>query len=748
MLKYTLIILCIVVSQTQIAFGQNLVNNPDFETYSSCPMGQQLLNNATGWSKPPVGITIGDYYNACNTSSYAFACDSVGVPNNFGGYTPAHSGNAYVGFLAYYGSVREYVEGSLSTPLVAGKDYEVSFFVRLPPHAKYAVDKIGLYLSNAVISQTFNNALTAYTPQVESSTMLSDINNWTLVTGKITAVGGEQYITIGNFHDNTTTNYITTGNAAGGCSLVNNAAYYYIDDVSVVPALTAYGDTVICTGDSTLIGALGGSSYSWTVSGNATVISTDSAFYVSPTQTTTYIVNGTDSVVVQVLAPPTVALGNDTGLCKGGSIVLDAGNSGATYLWSNGSTKETLTIKDTMFVSGGYFSVQVFQGSCTDEDTIMVAFYTQPKVSMSDSVFCQNTIVTLDATYAGATSYLWNTGDTSPTIDISTQNQYSVIISNNGCLGYDTVNTYMIPVAKIDLGEDTILCEGDSLLLDIGNMGTNYTWSEGSTGTSIEVTSAGQYSVIVQNSYCYSYDTINVTYQTYPVVGLGNDAHICIGNSKTLSTAYNGALYIWSTGEITQSIDVDETGDYWLIVDMNHCTDTDTVSVRVDPLPEFDLGEEQSICPDQEIDITVDAVAQAYYWNTGINNKTIAITEPGNYYVTIVDSNSCSYSDSLTINDECPTVLYVPSSFTPNGDGKNDVFNPNGNNVYTFYMEIYDRWGKMIFYSNDLAKGWDGNINGHPAIEDIYNWKINYKGERENNLSMQKQLMGIVVLFR
>lgn len=884
--SHTIFIILII---SNISIAQNLVNNPDFETYSSCPVGQQLLSNATGWSKPPVGITIGDYYNACNTSFASFACDSIGVPYNFGGFTPAHSGNAYVGFLAYYGSVREYISGGLSSPLVAGKEYELSFYVRIAPHAKYAVDKIGMYLSNGVISQTFNYALTAYTPQLESSTMLTDYNNWTLIKGTYIAVGGEQYITIGNFHDNSGTNYITTGTAAGGCSLANNGGYYYIDDVSVIPVelLKAFGDTIICQGDSALIGATGAAMYSWTISGSSTVFSTDSQFYVSPSQTTSYVVNGSDTVIVQVVSSQAVDLGNDTsfcsgqnlvldagisgatylwstgektqsitvsatgtysvsvssgncvnsdqiditelpnpivnlgsdqaicqgqiftldagntgasylwstgdvtqtisvsiggsyyvdvsqngctgsdtitlivnpapvvnlgadtGLCKGGSIVLDAGNSGANYLWANnGSTSQTITVKDTMLVSGGYFSVKVNQGSCVDEDTIKVVFYDKPVVSMNDTAYCENELLILDATYTGATSYLWNTGATDSAISIITQGQYTVSINNNGCIGYDTVNTFMIPVAKINLGTDTIICEGNTLTLDVGNSGTTYNWSTGETSISIILSSAGTYWIKVYNSYCSSSDTIQVNYQAYPVAGLGNDQHFCIGNTVTLSTDYTGAMYNWSTGEKTQSISVDSTGDYWLIVDMNHCRDTDTVHVRRDPLPAFDLGQEQSICPEEEIEITTNVIAQAYYWNTGEHSASIIVSEAGLYTVTVIDSNSCMYTDSVIFNDHCPTVLYVPSTFTPNGDQKNDIFTAKGTNVYSFSMSIFDRWGKEIFITNNLEKGWDGTINGKEAPEEVYSWKIFYSGEREDNLEVEQEKMGIIALIR
>jgi gliding motility-associated-like protein len=551
------------------------------------------------------------------------------------------------------------------------------------------------------------------------------------------------YITdIGN--SNASGNYwvnVTNGSCSGSDTI-------YVQFISN-PTLNLGNDQSICQGQSLILDAgNSGATYLWSTSATSQSISVNSSgtYYVNVSQSGC---SASDTVTITVNPSPAVDLGQDTGLCRQGSIVLDAGNPGATYLWSTGSSNQSLTIKDTMYIPAGYFSVQVSVGSCTDEDTIYVAFYEMPIVNMSDTAFCQNTILTLNANYSAATSYKWNTGDTTAVIDVSNQGQYSVIIDNNGCQGYDTVNTYMIPITPIDLGEDTILCENNTLNLDLGNAGTNYNWSTAETTSSIMVSNAGEYSVIVQNSYCYSYDTINVTYQTYPVVALNSDFSLCDGESASIGTSYSGALYNWSSGENTQQKTVSSSGIYWLIVDMNHCRDTDSVSVTVKPLPVFDLGKNRSICPNEEIIISPEVEANLFIWlPSQINSSSATITEPGTYSVTAIDSNACSYTDSITFDDYCPSVVYLPSAFSPNGDGKNDVFMAKGNNVYVFSMSIFDRWGNKIFSSYDLDKGWDGTTNGKPSPYDVYTWLIYYEGEKENNIGLTKQLTGSFTLFR
>lgn len=700
------------------AYTQNLVKNFDFSQKSACPNTMSQLTLLSNWQD---GLGTADYFDLCGVG-YG------GAPNHPWGYQWPYSDSGFVNF-GYGESFKQTLSGIIQPNQSVYYEYHV---VR-GENGQYAVYNFGIrfkYNGTLVQQEIYQDTL------VEST-------NWITISGCFIAPSAINEIEIGTITG-------ITGKYLVDATKTFGQGYVYVDDVYVVPgfSLDLGNDTSICSSSSLVLDAGSpGATYLWNTAATTQTISvgTTGTYYVDVSQ------NGctaSDTINVSIGAGSLADLGPDTGLCKGGNIVLDAGNLGSDYLWSDGSTKQTLTIKDTMFVSGGYFSVKVSQGNCTDEDTIKVVFYEKPDVGMKDTAYCENELLVLDATYTGASSYLWNTGATSNTIDVTTQGQYTVAINNNGCIGYDTVKTYMIPVAKINLGEDTILCEGNTLTLNIGNLGTGYTWSTVETSTSVVISSAGEYWVEVQNSYCSSADTIHVSYQAYPVAGLGNDQHFCIGNTVTLSTDYSGALYTWSTGDSLSSITVDSTGDYWLIVDMNHCRDTDTVYVRRDPLPEFDLGKELSICPEEEIEVTANVTADAYYWNTGNYNSSITIREAGMYTVTVVDSNSCMFTDSIIFNDYCPTAFYVPSTFTPNGDQKNDVFIPKGSNVYTFSMYIYNRWGLLVFYTHDLDKGWDGTMDGKEAPEDTYSWQISYEGERENNLLMTKDMIGRVTLIR
>lgn len=207
--------------------AQNLVPNSGFETFTNCPTTQDQLNFAPPWSKPTGGSP--DYYNACAGSG-----PFIGVPVNGLGNQAPHTGNGYAGFiLRPVNNYREYIEVPLTSPLVAGVVYDVSFYVSLSDASQWGIDRIGAYLSIGSVGPVTGAPTLPYTPQVEDppGNFITDKVNWTLISGSYTALGGEDHLVLGNFHDNTNTIPVTS---LGG---FYQGSYYYVDDVSVSSTL-------------------------------------------------------------------------------------------------------------------------------------------------------------------------------------------------------------------------------------------------------------------------------------------------------------------------------------------------------------------------------------------------------------------------------------------------------------------------------------------------------------------------------
>jgi hypothetical protein len=227
-MRITIILyLFLFVSIQHLSVAQaNLVQNGDFETYTCCPHNVVPTGDlvcATPWFGAQCSP---DYFNVCDT---AF----LGVPSNSWGTQFPHSGNAYAGFYTYNfsqaNSSRDYIECQLISVLTAGNKYMVSFHVSLADNSNYATNTVGVYFSSSQVTGSNCNLLN-YTAQIQntSSNPLTDKINWILIQDTLTATGGEQYITIGNF----ATDIISNPQFVGTFGL--NGTYYYIDDVSVI----------------------------------------------------------------------------------------------------------------------------------------------------------------------------------------------------------------------------------------------------------------------------------------------------------------------------------------------------------------------------------------------------------------------------------------------------------------------------------------------------------------------------------
>jgi gliding motility-associated-like protein len=280
--------LILILMANYMLLSQNLVYNGSFEQYDTCPSAPFQLNYANYWfSANWGGGGSSEYFNACDSSGFCY------VPSNGFTYQYARTGSAYVG-TGCYGVVnegREYVEGTLITPLVTGTIYCVSFYVSLSDYSSYGIDALGVYFTNDSLI-THSGLVYLVTPQIANnpSIIIIDKENWVKIEGTFTASGGERFLTIGNFKRNYQTDTITlTPNP-------NGYAYYLIDDVAVYPCdasvyyANAGGDRTICKGESAQIGMQQYDEYQYKwYSLNGTLLDTTRYITVTPTTTTSYV---------------------------------------------------------------------------------------------------------------------------------------------------------------------------------------------------------------------------------------------------------------------------------------------------------------------------------------------------------------------------------------------------------------------------------------------------------------------------
>lgn len=469
------------------------IPNGDFETHTGCPTTTGEMTFATGWYSPSAGTP--DYFHACGAAP-------AGVPNNLFGSQPAYSGNAYAGLIIKNSSPstewREYMQIELASPLLAGIQYELKMQVSLAEYSQLGSSAIGGLLTTVPISRTDNfrfNQLPQATNPITNNVLNKD--GWVLITMPFIADSAYQFLTIGNFLDDAHTSGIPV---AGG---MGPRSYFYIDDVSLNISLDLQiiGNRSICIGEHTTLSALNTSTYAWADSlSPSTIISTASSITVSPASTTTYILYGsTDTAyaTVTVHPYPQVHLGNDTTLCEGALLTLDATTANASYIWNDSSSNATFAVD-----SPGNYWVEVTANNCAASDTIEVSYIPAPMLDLgNDTTLCQGESIFLDATTAGA-SYLWSDNSTGATLLADQEGTYWATVTANGCSTTDSIHVALTHLPRIDAGPEPTLCRGGTLVLDATTANATYGWQDGSTGPTFTVHQEGNYSVTVTSNGC------------------------------------------------------------------------------------------------------------------------------------------------------------------------------------------------------------------------------------------------------
>jgi outer membrane protein OmpA-like peptidoglycan-associated protein len=229
----SLVIILLFKSISVSAQTNNLVLNYSFEEYKTCPTDYTPEDKShklvPGWSYPTIATP--DYFNRCGPAN------KVGVPNNFAGVSEPKTGNAYVGAVlsGTDDGYREYIEGTLKTPLIANTKYCVTFYYKLASYSKFAIDQLSLFFSEIEVKNDIRVNL-PYTPQINSKEglFLDNIDTWEQICTVYEAKGNEKFFIIGNFKSYDNTNYVATDKNMK--NLMNKTyAYYYFDDVIIRP---------------------------------------------------------------------------------------------------------------------------------------------------------------------------------------------------------------------------------------------------------------------------------------------------------------------------------------------------------------------------------------------------------------------------------------------------------------------------------------------------------------------------------
>ena len=286
-----------------------------------------------------------------------------------------------------------------------------------------------------------------------------------------------------------------------------------------------------------------------------------------------------------------------------------------------------------------------------------------------------------------------------------------LVLHYDNCPDTTTTFVVVVPPPIFELCHDDTLCHGAQLSVEQPNV-LSYQWSDGTSGPALTVDSAGTYSVTVTNLGCKAESDL-FTIDLYPQssVEFGNDSILCELATLLLdATQPHPASYEWQDQSTNTTYTVHEDGQYWVVV-TDHCLGaSDTIAIGY--LTDFtvDLGPDTTICEGRTLVLSAGVPFCDYEWQDGSTQPTYLVRHPGTYSVTA--SNQCfEHGDDIVVEYEpCDQELWMPNSFTPNGDGLNDLFLPvfaYPDEVESFEMTIYDRGGIVQYMTRRLDKGWD-----------------------------------------
>jgi gliding motility-associated-like protein len=409
-----------------------------------------------------------------------------------------------------------------------------------------------------------------------------------------------------------------------------------------------------------------------------------------------------------------------------------------------------------------------------------------PKLILSDNTGCQNSslgadTIKVDAVTAGfkttnaclgdsvnfidsSTSYwstiknvLWSFGTystsvTSPTYYYGTAGTYSVTLTATdqwGCSTTITESVIIYPPPTITASPDTLICVGDKATLT-GYGGVSYVWSPPATlsctacnPTEATTTVVTTYTVVGTDAHgCVNSDTVTVFLKTQTVSVAHGDTAVCYGTKVQIWDS-GATKFTWMppTGLSSSTIsdplaDPNVTTTYTVTAQLGSCApDINYVTIIVYPLPTVNAGDDQTLIAGSTAQLNATGTnIYTYSWSpdetlscSTCANPVASMSVTTTYIVDVTSNHDCRNSDSVTIHLYCSSSqIFIPNSFTPNGDGQNDVFYPRGtgiSNIKSF--RIYNRWGELLFERtniamNDESNAWDGTFGGATPRPDVY----------------------------
>jgi len=545
---------------------------------------------------------------------------------------------------------------------------------------------------------------------------------------------------------NATGTYAVTVTDSRGCQ--GSASLGVTVNNNPTPQITPNGPTTFCQGGSVGLDAGGPYSiYNWLPAGSTQSITVNSSGTYSVTVTDGNTCTGTASIPVTVNPLPIVQLASIGSYCiDAPSFTLTQGSPvGGTY----SGTGVSSGIFNPAVAGAGTFNITYVYtdgNTCTDSSSNTVTVNPLPVVTMSAlgeiCVSASPLLLTVGSPSGGTYS---GTGVSAGSFDPSVAGVGTHIITYtysdvNSCVDSTTGNIVVNPLPTISVTPDQIICNGDTAKLVVSSIpNATFLWSTTEVNDTILVHPSATTTYTVTATDAHNCGTISsqvvVSVNPLPTAYAGQDVAICQGDSTSLTaTGIPFSSFLWSTGDSTATIVVSPSATTTYIVsvtDQHNCaTATDDVVVTFYPssVASFTFLPDTGVFTNELITFTNNSVNSAtYFWNFGDQMTSSQVNPyhmyslPGTYQITLITISPDGCMDTTLTLIHIVEGLEIPNVFTPNGDGYNDVFQVITSGIVDYDLQIYNRWGVMLFESFSTAIHWDGRtIAGEEAAAGTY----------------------------
>lgn len=553
---------------------------------------------------------------------------------------------------------------------------------------------------------------------------------------------------------------------------------------STTVGVTAGGGTICGGGCTNVSAAANGGTAPFTFSWSPNIGNGPGPFSVCPTSSTIYTVTitdnlgntSTDTANVFVNTTPVAFAGNDTIVCSGSAVILNA-SGGSAYQWSGGPASANFPVIVTNTTT---YTVTVFNGACSSQDQITVTTTPGLIVNLSPTdVTCfglnNGSIVSNVNGGAQPYTYVWSTSppQNGPIATNVGAGNYSLVVTDQlNCNSTQTVTVNEPSAINLSFTGTTDLCAGQSTSLTVNATGGtspySFNWSAGlgvGPTQSVNPTGSITYTVIVSdNNSCTNFIEIPINVSPIPLADFSAPDSGCVPLAVAFTNlSTNATNYTWYFSDGTSSTSVNPIhvfstpGFFTVSLSASNGSCSDSISksnfVIVYPQSIASIFAYPSSASELEPIIpftnqSVNASNCIVYFGDGdsllscVNSFEHSYMSSGNYIVTLITEteNGCNDTSRTEVSIVPETTIYVPNAFTPNDDGLNDVFFVKGLNIKEFQLFIFNRWGEEVFSSNEIDTGWNGTVNGKLVQQDTYVYKIKAKDYSSKKINLSGQI--------